>query len=183
MMIGHRLAAAGLTLLLAGTVHARAATFSLGDVTFSDGGTAAGAFDLNVLGYISSAQGIVTTPGTILTSGVSYDPAQQTQQSGTPPSTDFDISSAGYVFDLHLAFAEPLTPSFSGPDALVPGGGTPGNYTGSYEECVSSPTLCGVAFQTARFITGGNAQIPEPAPFAILGLGTLASIGMRRRRS
>jgi hypothetical protein len=168
---------------------------ALDGVQFADGAAVLGFFGLNVSDYLSGAA-ITTTTGTTTTSlvgggsrifaGVSYSPPQQLGTDGTPPVTDFDFASAGYVFDLHLEFASPLSGGTVGIDNLVPGGGTPGAYTGSYEECLSNATACGgLTYQTARFITAGGAQVPEPASLAILGFAAAASFVGRRatRRS
>jgi len=189
------LTAAGLALaMLCGLSPAAPAradvVISLDGVEFADGAAVLGFFGLNVSNYLSGAA-IVTTTGTTATSlagggslifaGVNYSPPLQTGTDGTPPVTDFDFDSAGYVFDLHLEFVAPLSGGTVGIDSLVPGGGTPGAYTGSYEECESNATACGgLTYQTARFITAGGAQVPEPATLTILGFAAAASFAGRR---
>jgi len=168
--------------LLFGTVtvsNAQSSILSLDNVIFADGGTATGVFGLNVSGYTASPIDIVTT-------GVTF-PAPNSYFSGgadgTPPSTDFDFTTAGYVYDLHLEFAEPVSPGASGELTLVAGGGTLGSgFTGSYEECVSSDVACGVSYGTVNFITSGDVLVPEPASLAILGAGVIGLAAVRRRR-
>jgi len=162
----------------------------LNGVEFADGGAVLGFFGLNVSDYLSGASIVTTTGntattlvggGSLIFAGVNYSPPLQTGTDGTPPVTNFDFDSAGYVFDLHLEFASPLGGGTPGIDNLVPGGGTPGAYTGSYEECESNATACGgLTYQTARFITAGSAQIPEPAALTILGFAAAVCFAGRR---
>jgi hypothetical protein len=165
---------------LAGIAPASAdAVISLNNVQFADGGTASGDFSLNVLNYLSG-ESIVTTVGTTgspLFPGVSYDPAFQTLHNPTDLTVAFQ--SDAYTWNLVLDFVTVMTGATAGIDELVPGAGTPGNYTGSYEECTLS--FCGgLSYQAARFITSGSAQVPEPASLTILGFAAMASFAARR---
>jgi hypothetical protein len=156
---------------------AAAMTVSLDNVVFADGGTAAGIFSLNVIDFLSAPIALATTTGTTLL-GVSYDPVFAVAQT-PPPSTGFDFNSTNYVFVLHLETDQPVGVTSSGTIGLVAGGGAPGAYTGSYEECVSSAITCGVAFETARFVVSGDLVVPEPASLAILGVSVIALAGLR----
>ena len=93
----------------------------------------------------------------------------------------FTFSSAAFAWNLVLDFATVLTGTSSGPDELIVGAGSLGSYTGSYEECVSSTVACGgFAFQSVRFVTAGEAILPEPASLAILGFAAAALFGALR---
>lgn len=154
---------------------------SLHDVTFDDGGTASGEFSLNISGYLSSPTGIVTTGGSTIAGGLNYDPPFSTNQ-GTPPATIFDFNSADYGFALQLELTQPYGPGAPGVIALVAGAGTPGSYTGSFEECTNNATVCGgLAYLSGRLITGGEILVPEPASLAILGFALTVLAAMRRR--
>jgi hypothetical protein len=157
---------------------AAAITLSLDNVVFDDAGTAAGVFSLNVINFLSAPIALATTTGSTLL-GVSYDPIFAVGQT-PPPSTGFDFNSENYVFVLHLETTQPVGVTSSGTIGLVPGGGTPGAYTGSYEECVSSAVTCGVPFETARFIVGGDLTVPEPASLVILAFGVTTLLGWER---
>jgi hypothetical protein len=157
------------------------AIVSLEGVQFADGGTASGTFSLNVLNYLSG-ENIATTDGTSGSppfNGITYTPVIAGQH--TPASPMFTFNSAGYAWILVLDFATVLTGATTGIDELIPGGGSGGNYTGSYEECVNNSTACGgFAYQSVRFVTAGGAQIPEPPTLAILSFAAIATFATRR---
>ena len=157
---------------------AAAIIFSLDGVTFGDSGTASGDFALNLINYLSAPVDITTTAGTVVTVPVSYSWGSL---GNTPPTTTFDFNTPGYEWGLHLEFTQALSTSSSGTIDLVPGGGTVGNYTGSYEICLDSQ--CGsIPSGTIRFVTAGEVLVPEPASLALLGVGVLATAASRRRR-
>lgn len=161
---------AAAALLLAGLAcigEARADVVSLSGVTFADGGTAAGSFSLNLSNYVSGVS-IVTSGGAL--AGETYGGNPQGLQVPAPPlSASFDFYTAQFGWDLHLALNSPITNGSIGLDALIAGGGTFANPTGSYEDC-SNAAACGAPAGTIRFVTAGGVQVPEPGGLAILGL-------------
>jgi hypothetical protein len=168
--------AAALLLTSLSVAPAAATTFVLDNVTFNDGGTAAGSFDLNIYGYIAD-EPIGTTAGTVL-AGYAYSSGQLIP--GSPPSSAFAFYS-GSGFELVLDLTAPLGGTSSGSDPLVAGGVVSGSaLAGSYEQCTDS--TCG-GTGNYRLVTGGFTYAPEPATLSLLGFAAVALGAARRRRS
>ncbi len=174
-----RLAAVGLCIALLPLAGAKAdPAMQLQNITFNDGGTAVGYFDLNVYGYLSDFN-LATTSGSIL-AGNTYIAGGPV---GTPPSNSFTFNTTGSVFDLVLDLAAPLGFASGGADAIIPGSAAGSVLAGSYEVCVSNQVACGVPFGTARLITSGDVYAPEPTALSLLAAGVvLTSVARRRGR-
>ncbi len=157
---------------------ARATTFQLQDVTFSDGGTATGSFDIDVYGYFTNDSiSIATTAGTALNGSV-YDGG--TLFNNPSPTSLIDFSSfASPDYTLVLDFVAPVGYGSSNFDALVPGGIIGGVLSGSYETCDNSG-VCGSAY---RLVETGTTYAPEPATLSLLGFSAAGLLALRRRRT
>lgn len=150
----------------------------LQNVVFADGGSVGGSFGLNVYGYVSGFS-VTTTTGTTL-AGRTYISAGVV---GTPPSSTFTFNTASSAFALVLNVASPLGYTSSGFDAITPGSKTGSVLSGSYEECVSNQTVCGVPFGTARLITSGTVYASEPATWSLLAVAAILLPISRRLRT
>lgn len=154
---------------------ADATTVLLQNVTFKDGGTASGSFDLNVYSYLDGVD-LTTFSGSILggydyvTGGLLY----------TPPSTAFYFNSSS-DFSLVLDLSSPLGVNSSNFDAVIPGSVNGATLSGSYEICSSVPA-CGFGQPVYRLISSGTTYAPEPATLGLLGFGAATLAGMRCRR-
>jgi len=147
--------------------------YTLTDVTFDDGATATGSFGMNVANYPTAPQLIVTTSSATF-GGSTYVGNPATFD--TNGFTTLDFYTAGYETDLHLDFAAPLSGTAPESDPLILGGA-------SFEECALSTCTWGavtVAYGTVRDIVSGDAEVPEPASLAMLGVALL-SLGAARR--
>jgi hypothetical protein len=153
---------------------AHATTFSLVNVTFSDGGAAIGTFDLNSYGYIEG-QTIITTASAPF-AGYTYSSGQLDPNS--PPSNGFLFNSSS-DFSLMLETATPLSGTSTGSDALIAGSANGSVLSGSYEQCTES--ACG-GTGVYRLIDSGSVSTPEPATVSLLALGAIAVASARRRR-
>jgi hypothetical protein len=169
---------AAIAVLLTGAVQAQAdAVVSLQDVTFDDGGTATGTFQLNVYGYLDGVA-IASTPGSALGASVYTSGSVAT----TPPASVIGFNTDGSVFDLVMQFTTPLGASSSGSDILVVGSDAGNLLSGSYEACVSSAPACGVPADTFRLITAGSVFVAEPTTLSLLGFGAVLLPLVRRMR-
>jgi hypothetical protein len=135
------------------------------DVTFSDGGTASGAFTLNLSGYLANPTSVVTTSGSVL-GGANYDLAGPFSKTAT--TVDFTLPSppeaGAYEAGLSLVFALPLgSVEF---DPIVGG-------------CEFTAYSC--SGQNFREVTGGLGVIPEPGSMALVSAGLVALGAVRRR--
>lgn len=173
------LAAAGWLATAAG-MPANASTYTLQGVTFEldEPGTATGQFGLTIYGYSASASVTTTTTGGW--------PGPQDYTGlvivGSPPASEFILGSIGNPWELVLDFTRSLAPAVTGKIGLVPGAGTPGDYSGSYEICSYASPLCdGVITGSARLITAGAVLTPEPGAAGWFATGVLTLALLRRR--
>jgi hypothetical protein len=154
------LAAMGAGSIWASAAQAAVVSWELVDVTFAGGGTLTGTFSDD--GYLLDFD--LTSQGGAIT-GASYVAGDYT--SSAPDS--FDLHKDTYANTLELVFRDPLsTPEADNP--IVSGYET----FGSYADPQSDVT---------RAITGGYAEAPEPASWALMlaGMGALA-VSLRARR-
>ena len=175
-------------LSVVGTSRANAdLTVTLEGVTFADGGTASGYFDLNVYGYLVSAL-ITTTPGTSSgpgsLTGYTYTAAGAGVPSGPAPfDSVFYFNSTADNISLILLADAPVTDG--GSDPLIVGPGSGGSVTVSNEYCTEGAPACGgtIGYLDGRLITAGTLYAPEPASVALLGVGSVLLPTLRRKRA
>jgi hypothetical protein len=177
---------AGLSII--GTSRANAdVVVTLEDVTFADGGTASGSFDLNVYGYLVSA--LITTtagmsPGAGSLTGYTYTAANGEVPSGSAPfDSVFYFSSTADNISLILLADAPVTDG--GSDPLIVGAGSPGSLAVSNEYCTEGAPACGTGINQfdGRLITDGTLYAPEPTTLSLLGSGGVLLPLIRRRRA
>ena len=172
-------------LLMAGFSPARAdimVTLEKG-VTFADGGTASGYFDLNVYGYMEAVD-ITTTPGTTMLgspiAGFTY--LGGLLNNSVPFDSGFYFNSTVGAFSLALT-AENVVPD-GGFDPLILGSGSQATLAGSYENCQQNAITCGgPTYLDGRLVTAGTLYAPEPTTLSLLGMGGLLLLVMRRKRA
>jgi hypothetical protein len=173
-------------LSMAGFSPARADTIvTLEGVTFADGGTASGYFELNVYGYFEFAD-ITTTPGTSMADapmpGSTYSTAGAGVNNSVPFDSGFFFNSTVDAFSLVLTAENPVTAG--GFDPLILGSGSTSSLAGSYEACTENPTTCdGLTYLDGRLVTAGTLYAPEPATLSLLGMGGLMLSVIRRKRA
>lgn len=156
--------------------------WSLGDVTFDDGGTATGWFSLNSLGYLSGFD-IEVTADLPNFPAYDYNSALIAAPVFNPGATILDLGKAsgpGYL-QLDFSYAPSSAPN-GGVDPLIIGDGTgAGSYecTAYYNPFNVNPCVAGVQ----RLVTAGFAEAPEPASLPLLAaaLATLFALRPRRR--
>jgi hypothetical protein len=160
-------------------------TVMLDGVTFSDGGTASGYFDLNVYGYLDAAA-ITTTPGTsqahVPLAGYTYGLAGSGVPAGPLPfDSIFSFGSTADAFVLVLTAQDAISLTGSGFVPLVPGSTGVTTLAGSYEACTENAAACGgPSYQDGRLLTAGALYVPEPAAFSILALAMMTLSLLRR---
>ncbi|MGD0104120.1 MAG: PEP-CTERM sorting domain-containing protein [Rhodopila sp.] len=173
-------------LSMAGLSPVRADTIvTLEGVTFGDGGTASGYFELTVYGYVEFAD-ITTTPGTSLNgapmAGYTYLTSGALVNNAVPFDSGFYFNTADDALSLVLTAENPVTSG--GFDPLILGSGVSSSLAGSYEACEENPSACGgVSDQDGRLVTSGTLYAPEPATLSLLGMGGLLLSVIRRKRA
>ena len=162
---------AGVTLLaalLAGTT-AHATTWTLSGVADATGGAITGTFTTDGSGLLTSWD-IVESGSSISALNVTYSSVSQPLGSSYVTSTHFDLSDSPGNNNLYLVFSAPLTSA--GPLTILPTV-MPTGYAGATS----------VLFDTYAdpiYIVSGQADVPEPASMALLGLGMIAFGAVRR---
>jgi hypothetical protein len=184
LFVGALSLAAGLS--LAGSSAARADTIvTLEGVTFADGGTASGYFELNSYGYLEFAD-ITTSSGTtadnVAIPGFTYITSGALVNNSVPFDSGFYFNSTVDAFSLALTADNPVTDG--GLDPLVLGAGSPGSFTGSVEDCQQNASACGgPTYLDGRLVSAGSLYVPEPTTLSLLGMGFLMLAAVRRRRA
>ena len=173
-------------LSMAGSAPARADSIvTLDGVTFADGGTASGYFELTVYGYVAFAD-ITTTTGTSLNgapmAGYTYGSSGGSVNNAVPFDSGFYFNATADAVSLALTAEDPVTSG--GFDPLILGSGATSSLAGSYENCQENPSACGgLGYLDGRLVTAGTLYAPEPATLSLLGTGGLLLSVMRRKRA
>ena len=142
--------------------------------TFDDGTTVTGTFDINVYGYLESADLKTETKGVF--TGFEYTTASPIYIATGVTFVDFQPS---YQSDLHLTFADNL--GVAEADNPIIGGEMGPSY-----ECQGSYSCYVPSGGNTRYIASGSASagaVPEPETWALMisGFG-LAGAALRGRR-
>jgi hypothetical protein len=156
---------------------------TLQGVTFADGGTASGYFEVDAYGYLE-AVAITTTPGTSMADApiAGYTYASGSVNSFVPFDTGFYFNSTVDAFSLALDADYAVT--IGGFDPLVTGSGSGSLLAGSHENCQENPTDCsGVSYLDGRLITAGILYTPEPGSLSLLGAAGVLLSFIRRKRA
>lgn len=158
-------------LLTATAAQADSITWTLQDVTFSDGGTASGTFTTDSTSGDLLSWDITTIQTTTSYTGWEYTPESSNLGADTSDSFTLDPDGLNSPTLLLLTFENPLTAA--GLDAIVTG-------SSSIEE---GQNCCQTFIRT---VTSGDAisSAPEPAEYAMLfgGLGLTGLVTRRTRK-
>jgi hypothetical protein len=157
-------------------------TFTLDDVTFSDGGTAAGSFALDLTTDAITMVDITSSADGNL--GVHFSTAGNATFSNSPANFSFEEAHNGFQDTLAIQLGVTLTAANVA--------GTPSFAISSGSEGAFDPGFCGGACGGFRSITDGSldasgvavAATPLPAalPLFFSGLGGFGILGWYKRR-
>jgi PEP-CTERM motif len=172
---------------IAPTVSADDVTWTLSPTTFSDGGTISGSFvfDADASGFGVSSIDIVTTAGTLLTTGAIYESLNPVDPGSDPGAADGFLILVANPSDLvgspllELIFGSPLTDS----GGVISGSATEGTCT---EEVAGTCVAAGDTYRetgdAAVILTGTPlVSTPEPSSLLLLGIGILGLVAIKRK--
>lgn len=155
--------------LVSGTATAVPVRWTLSGVTFTDGGTASGSFVYDAATNTYSSVNIVTTAGSVITSGATLIYVSP----GVVPTSTVFLAGASNAADLTGTRAFAL--SFGA--ALSNAGGTVA-FSGQEASC--SNATCAAPAAPARFTTAGSvngllavSDVPALSPWALAATGLL----------
>lgn len=172
-------ACVGMLSLFSAVANAVPVSWTLDGVVFADGSTASGSFTFDADTSTYSSVNIVTTPGTVITSGNTFDtiPPQPNLNCGTPAFTCAVNASAGpdYLGDpvIRLQFSTPLT-NAGGTITLV--GQTINAICGSSALC--APPLGASTLFSAGSVNGVVLPPPSVDPAAAVPIPAISVYGL-----
>ena len=155
-------------------------TWTLSNVTYADGATAAGTFDYDASSNTYSSVDVTLSNGTLYssfhfgTSNVNFKANNRVSFC----STGTGCANADYVYLIFASALTDIAPN-AGPTSLAVTGHSYGVTNGSGFITGSSAISSGSVTANAQAVQSA----PEPTSLALAGLAMLATVGVRARRS